>query len=406
MNKSYKETLNSTKYSLTMLGLVVISLLFITFSDTGVIDLSAFNWQSYAAVFNGQGQISFSDDSANEVLLGSEQEVSVFATTNNKDVVGFQLLIELDGNIPENIAFVPNNIPGLQVVRNNKTEENTIQVAFIAPLADSFVPFSTGQALELGKVTYTAPEAEGSFELGFDSENTLIIEYLTNKDIAKVPSPITYSFVAPVPSPSPSPTPTIVPTPSPSPVPSPTLTPIPTPSPSPVSSPSPTPVPSPSPIADAALTVKLDITDEWSTGYCANVLITNNGSTTLNDWSLTLDLKDAVMTSHWGFDFTQVGTQYKLTPQRWSRRINPGRTSRDVGFCARKSGGAATPVVISIGDSVPTPSVSPTPVSNPSPTPTIVPSPSPIAGNDNQDRTSKFRKWFRSFVRTNWSWNR
>jgi hypothetical protein len=228
MKNLYKKLLSNSKHSLFLMGIIAICLMLVAVSSPFV--SSNFGLQSYAAVEDGDAQISFGTTSSN-VYQGSIQVLPVFGTTSGRDVVGFQMFFNFTGSTPQDIAFVPNPDTGLQVIKNEADlDNNVVKVALIAPLASPFNPFSSIGLVELGSLEYTVPEVDGSFSISFDSENTISVEHQTNQDLAQIPDPVTFTFIT-------EPTPTIESSPSPIADASPTVVSIgdvaPTPSPSP-----------------------------------------------------------------------------------------------------------------------------------------------------------------------------
>ncbi|RMG87837.1 MAG: PKD domain-containing protein, partial [Bacteroidetes bacterium] len=84
------------------------------------------------------------------------------------------------------------------------------------------------------------------------------------------------------------------------------------------------------------------VTSNWGTGYCANVTITNNGSSAINGWTLIFDL-NANITSLWNGTWTNNGSNnYTVNDAGWNANI-PAGGSRTFGFCASYSGTITPP---------------------------------------------------------------
>jgi archaellum component FlaF (FlaF/FlaG flagellin family) len=354
MKAMYQKLIDKTKHLTSYSSIIAILLL------AAVIITPLF---AYAAVANGSAVLSFAEANT-AVYQGTAQTLAVTATTNGKQVVGFQLFFNFQGTMPQDIRFIPNPNTSLQVIKSETDlEQKQVRVALGAPLAAPFVPFHADTVFTLGDLAYTAPNQNGSMTISFDPVQTMILEHQSNKDIAKIPGQVSFNFIAQpsptpspspsptlVPSPTPSPTPTSVPSPSPSPIvkPSPTPTPTVAPSPSPSPSPSSTVKPSPSPVVESDLRASIKLTDDWGSGYCAKVFITNNGTSRTNTWELVVDTQDSVITSNWSANFFRSGSTYRITPKSWDRKIRPGKTMKEVGFCARKTGSNYAPTVISV----------------------------------------------------------
>ncbi len=86
-----------------------------------------------------------------------------------------------------------------------------------------------------------------------------------------------------------------------------------------------------------------NVTSDWGSGYCADITLTNNGSTTINDWVFVFDLS-ADITTLWNAG-TWSGNQaqgYTATNAGWNGTINPGG-SVTIGYCANYSGSITPP---------------------------------------------------------------
>lgn len=134
------------------------------------------------------------------------------------------------------------------------------------------------------------------------------------------------------PSPSPTPSPTVSPSASPSRSPSP--------SPSPSLSPSPSPSPSPT---SAACTVAYK-TNDWGSGFTADVTIANGTSTAVNGWSLVFAFAgNQKITNAWNGTVTQSGTRVTVQNASWNGAIPANGGTAGFGFQASYSGSNAAP---------------------------------------------------------------
>jgi hypothetical protein len=133
-------------------------------------------------------------------------------------------------------------------------------------------------------------------------------------------------------SPTPSPTPT---TPSPTPT---------TPSPSPTpTTPSPTPTPTQT-STGGACTGTYSIVSSWDGGFQGQVVVTNTGSTTLDNWQLGWTFPgDQVINDLWNGGYTQSGTNVTVTNESYNGDLAPGATAT-VGFTATGSSGSPSSV--------------------------------------------------------------
>ncbi|WP_349262960.1 cellulase family glycosylhydrolase [Allocoleopsis sp.] len=147
--------------------------------------------------------------------------------------------------------------------------------------------------------------------------------------------------------------PIITQTPTPQPSSSPVVT-NPSPSPQPSSSPVVTnPSPSPQPTQPVVTTgqgqlkVSSNLQADWQTGFCMGMMVTNTGTTPVQNWQLTFQMNQASINNSWNGNFQPQGSQYVVTPLDWGRVIEPGQ-SRDLGFCANKIGSDYQPREFSV----------------------------------------------------------
>lgn len=96
------------------------------------------------------------------------------------------------------------------------------------------------------------------------------------------------------------------------------------------------PVETPPPPPAGALQVKLIITGDWNSGYCAKVAVTNNSTVKVVGWQV--DVPDVMGTPSgmWNGSYTMNGTTMHLTPPSWNPNLAPGKTNDDAGFCATR----------------------------------------------------------------------
>lgn len=106
-----------------------------------------------------------------------------------------------------------------------------------------------------------------------------------------------------------------------------TFTPSPTPRPG-----APTPAPTPSPSSGCVVIYKL--TNEWGSGFNADVTIRNHTTAVINGWMLTWRFAGAqTITNSWNGKFTQSGSDVTVKNETWNDEI-PVNGSVSVGFGA------------------------------------------------------------------------
>ncbi|HEX5202846.1 MAG TPA: glycoside hydrolase family 3 N-terminal domain-containing protein [Actinoplanes sp.] len=113
------------------------------------------------------------------------------------------------------------------------------------------------------------------------------------------------------------------------------------PGPDPTTSPSITPTPTTPPPSGSAGCQVAWTTNDWGTGFSANVTVTNTGTTTLNPWSLqwTFTAGQSVIQG-WSARITQSGAAVTATGESWNASLPPG-ASATFGFNATR--GSANP---------------------------------------------------------------
>src|ERR1700733_6963466 len=60
-------------------------------------------------------------------------------------------------------------------------------------------------------------------------------------------------------------------------------------------------------VAGSGGSVSLTFQSDWTQGYCANVTVSNTGSTASTGWQTVIDLNQSSVTSLWGAASTQSG---------------------------------------------------------------------------------------------------
>jgi endoglucanase len=104
----------------------------------------------------------------------------------------------------------------------------------------------------------------------------------------------------------------------------------------------------PNPILTSNLQANSTISNNWNSGFCASIKVTNNGKTAINNWKMTFKINQASIFNSWNANFVSQGSTYQATPiQDWAKKINPGQ-SVEVGYCANKQGGNYQPSDFSV----------------------------------------------------------
>jgi beta-glucosidase len=89
-------------------------------------------------------------------------------------------------------------------------------------------------------------------------------------------------------------------------------------------------------------------TDDWSTGFTANVSVTNTGTTALNPWSLQWTYSGGQkVTQSWSARVTQSGTAVTAVGETWNASLAPGATIT-FGFSGSLTGSNPRPASFSL----------------------------------------------------------
>ncbi|TDC65341.1 endoglucanase, partial [Micromonospora sp. KC207] len=93
-------------------------------------------------------------------------------------------------------------------------------------------------------------------------------------------------------------------------------------------------------------------TSDWSTGFTANITITNTGSTALNGWSLafTFPTTGQKVGQGWSANFTQTGTAVTASNAPYNAALAPG-ASTTLGFNGTHTGTNPKPTAFTLNGS-------------------------------------------------------
>jgi hypothetical protein len=125
-------------------------------------------------------------------------------------------------------------------------------------------------------------------------------------------------------------------------------------------------------------------TSDWSTGYTAQYVVTNNSGTREKDWKLEFDLPSgAKLSSLWNAESSVSGQHVTVTPAKWDTDGLAAGKSVTVGFVVNGSGdprGCRIDGASCSTDGGTTPEPSGRPTQSPTPTPTPTPTQSTGTG--------------------------
>lgn len=129
----------------------------------------------------------------------------------------------------------------------------------------------------------------------------------------------------------------------------------------------PPPVTPPAPNTDGA--ISFDITNDWGTGFSANVTIRNDGSAPIDGWNLRFDAPFAIE-QIWNASFTEMAGAYAVTPIGWNQTIAPG-DAISFGFVGAKDPSIDPTPTNYVFNGVDLGSPAPQPMPTPPPVPTL-----------------------------------
>jgi len=83
--------------------------------------------------------------------------------------------------------------------------------------------------------------------------------------------------------------------------------------------------------SSADVVAEVKISDDWGTGYCADVTVKNNSTEDI-DWKVSLDVKGNIR-SLWGAIYEKKDNQLILEGKEWNNIISAGSMLSSIGFC-------------------------------------------------------------------------
>ncbi|MBX6371953.1 MAG: cellulose binding domain-containing protein [Acidothermus sp.] len=124
-----------------------------------------------------------------------------------------------------------------------------------------------------------------------------------------------------------------------------TSSPTPSPTPTQSSSPSPTPSPTSTSSSGAGCKATYSVSNDWGTGFTANVTVANTGSKATSGWTVSWSFGgNQVVTNYWSTALTQSGKSVTARNVDYNGVIQPGQ-STTFGFNANYSGSNSVPTL-------------------------------------------------------------
>lgn len=96
------------------------------------------------------------------------------------------------------------------------------------------------------------------------------------------------------------------------------------------------------------VTASLSLSNDWGSGYCASLALTNGATASTVGWSAILEVPGASVYTSWGGAFSGATGTFMVEPLSWTATIAPGATLAGVGFCANRSVSGAKPSLASV----------------------------------------------------------
>src|SRR6185312_15494041 len=100
-------------------------------------------------------------------------------------------------------------------------------------------------------------------------------------------------------------------------------------------------------LTSGATSATVATSSDWGTGYCANVTVSNAGSSPTTSWTVVINLNQATVSSLWSASQTTSGSTLTVTPLSYNAAIAPG-SSVSFGYCANASGSNYHPTITSV----------------------------------------------------------
>ena len=82
------------------------------------------------------------------------------------------------------------------------------------------------------------------------------------------------------------------------------------------------------------VTASVEISNDWGSGYCANLLVNNNTNAPVT-WNVSVTVEGTV-NNLWNGSWSQSGSTLTVAGVGWNSQLQPGQTESSVGFCASR----------------------------------------------------------------------
>ena len=85
---------------------------------------------------------------------------------------------------------------------------------------------------------------------------------------------------------------------------------------------------------DVTLPANVVVNNDWGSGYCAIVTVTNNTGESA-DWNTAFQAGGTIY-NFWNVIWSQAGNQVTAEGLDWNNILQPGESTHDIGFCANR----------------------------------------------------------------------
>ncbi|SHO56496.1 endo-1,4-beta-xylanase [Vibrio quintilis] len=84
---------------------------------------------------------------------------------------------------------------------------------------------------------------------------------------------------------------------------------------------------------------QVTISNDWNSGYCAGLTVTNNNSAAVTDWQVDVDV-DGTVSSLWNAEWSQDDTVVHVSGSGQYETLQAGQSTSQIGFCVNRSSGS------------------------------------------------------------------
>lgn len=102
-------------------------------------------------------------------------------------------------------------------------------------------------------------------------------------------------------------------------------------------------------LPDAPMEASFVAGNDWGSGYCMTISVTNHATTPTTNWSASFDLQDGTLYTSWGGTFSSNTGVVSVTPIiENTRTLDPDETNTELGFCVNRGPSGFKPALDAI----------------------------------------------------------